>query len=189
MAITAGVADMQAILNVVWEKLLPAMDKNLLPENEATVASLARTLKSLTLTPPQGTATSPMAVYFSGRTYTFEPNYETLLSIRFDFSNAVCTMTYHLLGGGKRRGIHRLTFGYGTWQEGVAFLGGSIPQRVVASGAWTSEDTFTLTLCQYETPFILTITCRFEGDKLFYDFKVNVSFGPLERPQLVGMAT
>jgi len=59
---------------------------------------------------------------------------------------------------------------------------------VVASGVWTAEDTFTLTLCLYETPFISTITCRFEGDRLFYDFKVNVSFGPLERPQLVGIA-
>ena len=188
MAITAGVADMQAILNVVWEKLLPAMGKDLLTPDEATLARLAGTLKNLTLNPPQGAATSPKAVCFSGRTYTFEPNYETLHSIRFDFGKDAGTITYHLLGGGKRRGKHRLTFGYGTWQEGIAVLGGSTPQRVAASGVWTSDDTFTLTLCQVETPFILTITCRFESNKLFYDFKVNVSFGPLERTQLVGIA-
>jgi hypothetical protein len=188
MAITAGVADMQAILNVLWEKLLPAIGKNLLSSDEATVKNLARTLKSLTIRPPQGAATSPKAVYLSGRSYTFEPNYETLRSLCFDFGNDACTLTYHLLGGGKRRGKHRLTFGYGTWQEGVAFLGASTPQRVVASGVWTTQDIFMMTLCQYETPFILTIACRFEGYKLFYDFKVNVSFGPLERPQLVGIA-
>jgi hypothetical protein len=188
MAITAGVADMQAVLNLVWKKLLPALGKNPLPADEATSEYLARTLNSLTLDPPQGAATSPMAVYLSGRTYTFEPNYETLRTLRFDFNNYACTMTYHLLGGGKRRGIHSLTFGYGTWQEEIAVLGVSTPQRVVASGVWTAEDTFKLTLCQYETPFILTITCRFEGDRLFYDFKVNVSFGPLEHPQLVGIA-
>ncbi len=187
LAITAGVADMQAVLNVVWEKLLPAMGKDLLYVDDATITRLTRTLKNLTLTPPTGAATSQMAVYHSGRTYTFKPNYETLRSLRFDFNNAACTMTYHLLGGGKRRGIHRLTIGYGTWQEGVAFLGATTPQHVAASGVWTTEDTFTLTLCQYETPFIITITCRFEGDRLFYDFKLNVSFGPLEHPQLIGI--
>jgi hypothetical protein len=188
VAITAGVADMQAVLNVVWEKLLPAMEQKPLPADETTFENLAHTLKNLTITPPQGGATSPKAVYLSGRTYTFDPNYETLQSLRFDFENDVCTLTYHLLGGAKRRGKHHLTFGYGSWQEGVAFLGGLTPQRVVLSGAWTTDDTLTLTLCQYETPFIITITCRFEDDKLFYDFKINVSFGPLERPQLVGKA-
>jgi hypothetical protein len=59
---------------------------------------------------------------------------------------------------------------------------------VAGSGVWTAEDTFTLTLCQYETPFILTITCRFEGDKLFYNLKQNVSFGTTEFSQLIGIA-
>jgi hypothetical protein len=129
-----------------------------------------------------------MAENLSGRTYTFEKNYETLRSLRFDFGDDVCTITYQLLGGGKRRGIHRLTCGYGTWQEGTAVLGAPTLQCVAASGVWTAEDTFTLTLCQYETPFIATIACRFEGDKLFYDYKVNVAFGPLEQPQLIGTA-
>jgi CubicO group peptidase (beta-lactamase class C family) len=188
MAITAGAADMQAILNVVWEKLLPAIGGTRLPTNKATNEQLSRSLKRLTINPSQGAATSPMAEHVSGRTYTFEPNYETLQSLRFDFGSDACTLTYHLLGGGKRRGNRHLTIGYGTWQEGITVLGGPAPQPVVASGVWTTEDTFTLTLSQYETPFILTITCRFEGDKLFYDSKVNVSFGPLERPQLVGRA-
>jgi hypothetical protein len=188
LAITAGVADMQVVLNVVWEKLLPALGKDIIHTDEAASENLARTLKNLALTPPQGEATSPMAVHLSGKTYTFELNYETLRSLRFDFEDDSCTLTYHLLGGGKRRGKHRLKVGYGTWQEGVSALGGLTPQRVVASGVWTTEDTFTLTLCQFETPFISTLTCRFEGDRLFCDFKVNVSFGPLERPQLVGIA-
>jgi hypothetical protein len=173
LAITAGVPDMQVVLNVVWEQLLPAMGRNLSLTDEAATASLSRKLNSLTIYPPQGAAYSPMAENLSGR---------------FDFGNDVCTITYQLLGGGKRRGIHRLTCGYGTWQEGTAVLGAPTLQCVAASGVWTAEDTFTLTLCQYETPFIATIACRFEGAKLFYDYKVNVAFGPLEQPQLVGIA-
>jgi hypothetical protein len=57
---------------------------------------------------------------------------------------------------------------------------------VATSGCWTSEDTIMLTICQYETPYILTISCRFAGERMFYDCKSNVAFGPTERPQLVG---
>ena len=184
LAITAGVSDMQAVLNVVWDKLLPAMGQAPLPADVASHKKLLRSMKGLKLTPPQEQAASPLAARLSGRTYTFEHNYETLQSLSFDFEAG--RMAYQLLGGGKRRGKHTLAFGQGEWVEGTATLGGSAPQRVAASGVWKSADTFQLTMCQYETPFVVTITCRFEGDQLFYDFKANVSFGPSERPQLVG---
>jgi hypothetical protein len=83
-----------------------------------------------------------MAVNISGRTYTFEPNHERLRSLRLDFGKDACTMTYRLLGGGERRGKHHLTFGYGTWQEGVAYLGGLINMlpRGVDSRGYLSDD-------------------------------------------------
>lgn len=184
LAITAGVADMQAVLNVVWDKLLPAIGKDPLPVDEASTKKLARSLKGLELIPPQGQSVSPLAARLSGKTYAFERNYETLQSLSFDFEAGL--VTYQLSGGGKRRGKHSLAFGSGDWVEGMAALGGSAPQSVAASGVWKADDTFELTLCEYETPFLATITCRFEGDQLHYDFKVNVSLRPTERPRLVG---
>jgi CubicO group peptidase (beta-lactamase class C family) len=186
LAITAGVPDMQAVLSLVWDKLLPAIGKDPLPADESSVKTLARTLKDLKLTPPKGNATSTRAARLSGKIYTFEHNYETLQSLSFDFE--ADRINYRLTGGGKRRGKHTLAFGRGTWVEGTAALGGPAPQPVAASGVWKAEDTFELTLYQCETPFVVTITCRFEADKLFYDFKANVAFGPTERPQLVGKA-
>lgn len=184
LAITAGVPDMQGVLSLVWDILMPAIGEVPLPADKAAVKKLTRTLKGLKLNPPKGAADSPEAGKVSGKTYTFEHNYETLQSLSFDFK--VNQVIYHLLGGGKRRGKHTLPYGLSEWMEGTATLGGPVPQRVAASGVWKAEDTFELTLCQYETPFTATITCRFEGDKLFYDFKSNVSLGPTERPQLVG---
>ena len=190
IAITAGVGDMQAVLNLIWKKLLPAMGTTPLPEDDAAARELTHTLKALALTPPQGSTTSPIAARLSGKAFVFDPNDETLHSLSFDFDAK--TLTYRLLGGGQRRGKHTLAFGLGVWMESVSVLGVSElrkvvePQKVAAGGVWTAEDTFVLTLCQFETPFIATITCRFEGDKLFFDFKANVSFGPTERPQLVG---
>ncbi len=187
LAITAGVGDMQAVLNLVWEKLLPAMGNEKLSSNETASKNLAHTLKRLAINPPQGATLSPRVEHFSGRTYTFETNSETLKSLHFDFGEETCTITYQLLGGGLRRGKHSLICGYETWREGTTVLGALTPQHVAASGVWISKDTFMLTLCQYETPFITTITCRFEGDRLFYESKVNVSFGPLKSPQIIGI--
>jgi CubicO group peptidase (beta-lactamase class C family) len=184
LAITSGVPDMQAVLNLVWDILLPAMGAKALPADEVVNKKLTRTLKGLKLAPPKGTVPSPLAARFSGKTYGFEHNYETLQSLSFDFETS--RVTYRLSGGGKRRGKHTLDFGRGAWVEGTAAIGGQAPRRVAASGVWKAEDTFELTLCQYETPFIATLTCRFKGKKLFYDFKTNVAMGPTERPQLVG---
>ena len=60
------------------------------------------------------------------------------------------------------------------------------PQPVAVSGAWTGEDTYSFRLCQYESPFSITFTCRFADDELTLDAKQNVGFGPTEAPQLVG---
>ncbi len=110
LAITAGVPDMQAVLDVVWEQLLPAMEIESKPADETAAASLAQTLQSLTMPPPHGAATSPMADQVSGKTYTFAPNQENLLSMRFDFDAESGSLTYRMVGGGQRHGTHRLRF-------------------------------------------------------------------------------
>jgi hypothetical protein len=59
---------------------------------------------------------------------------------------------------------------------------------VAASGAWTGADTFTLALCQYETPFTLNLVCRFSGERLQIELMPNFTFGPPpDRPPLVGV--
>ena len=47
---------------------------------------------------------------------------------------------------------------------------------VAASGAWTDDRTYTAQLCWYETPWLRTLTSRFEGDRLTVERQVNVSF-------------
>jgi hypothetical protein len=194
LAITSGVADMQAVLNIVWDKLLPAIGKEPLPEDEVSAKKLSNKLKGLKLTPPQGQAASPLAASLTGKTFTFETNDDTMKSLRFDF--AAGQMSYQLLGGGRgsgrssnRRGKYTLAFGNGVWVESSAVLGDPAYQAVAASGVWKSKDTFELTACQYQTPFIATITCRFEGDQVFYDYKANVSFGPSDHPTFIGKLT
>lgn len=194
LAITAGAPDMQSMLNLAWEILLPGMQPNVLPANEPAAEKLTQTLGNLCISPPPGSAASPQAARVSGRVFRFEANPQTLHSLSLDFSSN--TFTYRLLGGGKQRGTHRLPFGSAAWVEGVTPLGSGDglanspgPRKVVSSGAWTAEDTFTLTICQYETPFTLTLAFRFAGEQVTLDARINVNFGPTELLQLVGKAT
>ncbi len=68
LAITSGVDDMQAVLNVAWQHLLPALGPLPLPENPAGQASLADKLSGLALRPTQGQALTPAALTLSGKT-------------------------------------------------------------------------------------------------------------------------
>jgi CubicO group peptidase (beta-lactamase class C family) len=47
VAITADARDMQAELNIVWDKLLPALQKDALPDNAGALAKLRETLAGL----------------------------------------------------------------------------------------------------------------------------------------------
>jgi hypothetical protein len=192
LAITAGVAEMQPVLDLVWKILLPAMGTEALSKNDSAAKNLRATLLGLQLLPPKGAHTSLQAAPVSGRVFNFEPNHLTLDSLSLDFSNNL--LTYRMLGGGKRRGTHQLKFGIQSWVEGNAILHHNItqpnpaPRKVAASGVWRADDTFTLTICQVETPFTLTLDFRFAGQQVTFDARVNVDFGPTEAPQLIGKA-
>jgi hypothetical protein len=192
VAITAGVEDMQAVLNLIWQHLLPAMSATPLAENRAEQATLQQTLAGLAIPPQQGAASSPTAAEVSGVRYGFEANEQEVEALTLDFGDSDgrggWRVTLRLAG-------HENVFACGSgawspsatiWEPGNARRMNPIERRVVVSGAWTADDTFALKVCLYETPFCPTITCRFMDDTVLYDYVTNVSFGPKEMPQLVG---
>jgi hypothetical protein len=185
VAITAGLGDMQAVLNLVWTHLLPAMNAPSLPEDPSTYGELSRKTASLALTPLQGERSSPLAMQASGRPYLFPvdgpANEQKLESIRLDFRDEGCVVTVR-----DGRGEHRVACGAGSWHKGVTTLGRGESQCVAASGAWMAADTYRMRLYFYETPFCLTLTCRFVENNLVLNSSLNVNFGPTAQPQLVG---
>ncbi len=183
VAITSGVRNMQAVLDLVWKHLLPAMQEPSLPEDAAAQA-LRRRLANLMLPPARGQHSSPMASVVSGKEYVFLRNDMRLKTLSFDFGSDTCTCTFQQ---GRRK--DPVVCGSGAWVRGVTRLESPTPRPVAASGAWTADDTYQIKLCFYETPFRPTIVCRFAGDEVAFDFRPNVAFGPLERPILVGRTT
>jgi CubicO group peptidase (beta-lactamase class C family) len=181
LAINAGVGNMQAVLDQVWAHLLPAFQAEPLPADAQAHEALRQRLAGLAMPLAQGEPSSPVAQQVSGRCYHIETPEQPLESVSLTFQGNQAILTLHAA-----QGDEQIVCGSGEWATGWATLEFPRPQRVAASGAWIAPDTYQMQLCFYETPFCPTITCRFVGDQLFYDGVRNVSFGPLEGPQLVG---
>jgi hypothetical protein len=182
VAITSGVRDMQAVMNLVWAHLLPAMKPSPLPADTGAQSRLERTLSGLRVRVAEGSA-SPAAGAAS-RVYTFEPNDQRIEAVALE-PGAGGRATLVVRTGGAEQ---RIAIGAGEWTKGRLADGPWPGKLVAASGAWTAPDTYLAKLCFYETPFTMTVTLRFAGEQLTYDSELNVNFGPTRRPQLVGRA-
>jgi CubicO group peptidase (beta-lactamase class C family) len=191
VAITSGVRDMQAVMNLVWTRLLPAMQTNALPPDRPGHEKLMRKLSTLSLPTPAGAKSSPLAAQVAGKTFVLPSNSEGIDSLRFEFASDVVILALSWDGI-----EHRIACAYGTWRPGRTALFPTLAndplrqpeQSIAAAGAWASPETFTAKVCLNETPYILTLSFRFEGSEVFFDLKQNVAFGPSERPQLIGKA-
>jgi CubicO group peptidase (beta-lactamase class C family) len=192
VAITSGVRNMQAVMNLVWEKLLPAMKTKPLPEDAVARRKLETKLASLTVRLPTGQPTAPLAAKVSGRWYEFPENDRGIQALSLDFNSGTPTIVVRTAGGETRTPI-----GFGSWTKSrTGFANGldrflSVPARpvVAASGAWTASDIFTVKLVPYETPFYSTLALRFDGDRVVLDTEYNAAFGPTKPQQLVGQAS
>ncbi len=185
IAITSGVANMQSVLDLVWDKLLPAMKPSPLADDADARARLEHRLDSLALRLPAAYATNEAAAHVSDRTYRFPKNDLKLEAIALEYQVQGQDVTLIVRSDGADR---RIVCGRGEWRKGRFGIGGLREQPAAAGGAWTNDDTYTAKICLYETPFILTLDLKSEGDKLFFNSHMNVNFGPTRHPQLVGEA-
>jgi CubicO group peptidase (beta-lactamase class C family) len=187
VAITSGTRDLQGVLNLVWEHLLPGMKAVPLPTDPVLHDRLARKLPSLALPTPAGKSTSPTSRRVSGRIYELPKNEDGIEAVGLELGREA---TLVVRSDGRER---RLPVGLGEWRRGGTLPMGRVrlmeePEyRVAAAGAWTDDDTFTVKACFHDTPFCATLGLRFAGDALVLDREMNVGFGPTKRPTLVGL--
>jgi CubicO group peptidase (beta-lactamase class C family) len=189
IVITSGVRDMQSVMNLVWEKLLPAMKPNHLSENAVARRKLEAKLAGLVVKLPSGQPTMPLASKVSGKWFAFPKNGRNIEAVSFDFNSSTPVLNVRTTG----REI-RTPIGIGSWRKTPnGFANGldkflTVPEQplLAASGAWSANDVFNVKLVLYQTPFYSVLTFKFDGDRLLFDAEHNVSFGPRNLPQLVG---
>lgn len=190
IAITSGVRDMQAVLNILWEKFLPACGPKKLRANRPADEQLKARLAGLETAPAEGAGTSPLAARVSNRRFVFPTNDQKIESVSLDTTDAGRTVTLSLRQDGRDM---RFPAGFRHWNKGRTSVPAgrlaSFPDEPVAGTfAWQADDTLVVKVCAYETPFNIRFQLKFEGDQVALDSEANVAFGPTRKPQLTGRA-
>lgn len=191
LAITAGVSDMQAVLNRVWEFILPAMQPQALPEDSFAHGKLTNRLSSLVLKQPMGGSTSEVAKWILNKTYHFETNPIFIKFLRVEDEPD----GYSLILGDETN-EYKLRCGSHTWVNGTtqffplspshSVSNPKISYLVAGSFAWSDVDTLNILIQYIETPFSYKLSLKFDENKVGVQHGVNVSFGPTEFPPLTG---
>src|SRR5437867_13113846 len=81
---------MQAVLDLIWDKLLPAMKSTTLPPDDQAANQLAQRLKNLALRPQDGAGNAANVL---GKAFFFESNVRKLESITLQNSATDGAMT------------------------------------------------------------------------------------------------
>ena len=185
VAINSGVKDLPAVLNLVWDRLLPALEPSPLAANPAAESALKAKLTSLKIPTVSGSPSNEIAKQVTGKKFAFASNPLKVESVALqsDPSGGETTMLLRLDGKDQK-----IACGPGTWVKGRAALGPLVDQPAFASGAWTGEDTFSAKICFVETPFLATIKLKFDGEEVSMDTESNVGFGATKQPTLKGKA-
>ena len=181
LAITSGTADMGAIMNLVWDHLLPALSDTPVAENKDAYAALQTKLKSLNLSTIKGESTSPKMETVSNEPYTLQPNQDGIASMAFQLKTGDPTLTFTTKGK-----TFNIPFGNGALKNGLYYAppGGDTP--AASSGAWISPDTLRVRTYFYETPFYFTNDIVFDKNDVTVIRTSNVNLGPSTKVELKG---
>ena len=157
-------------MNLAWEELVPALKPSPLGADKAASDRLAAKLASLTLPAQSGSLSSPLAASITGRRFVLGPNPQSLEALTLDAIDAKGEATFTARIGGADQ---RVTAAPGAWRTSEVSLRGT-PTPIAASGGWTSDDTYTLKLVHYRTPFATTLRLRYQGDQLAVESEANI---------------
>lgn len=178
LAITSGMANMQSILTLVWDILLPGAGKTALPENVAALSDLRNLSSSLRIPLAQGDGVAKTG----NAEFEIEDNPVGIKRIGFKFSKKSCAITFETPAAAE---TIKAGFGKNVLGEDMLFYGS--PRKIAASAAWKSPSLLEVSCCYYESPFIVTFNCRFEGNALRLESSSNLKFGTSDWAPLQGM--
>jgi len=179
LVITGGVDvfAMQQPLNLVWEYLLPAMQAERLIDDTLAQRQLTEKLANLQVPTIHGESSAAIAQHVSGRSYQVDSNSFMIERISFDFSATGCSVVVQTATA-----TETIVCGYRTWSLGRSSLFAQHffdDTPVMAYGAWTAPDRFTMVVRLYQTPFVYTMEYHFVDAELLMTIQINVSFDSL----------
>nr|WP_238361543.1 serine hydrolase [Actinopolymorpha pittospori] len=194
LAIISGVSNMQAVLDLVWEHLLPAMGGAALPEDGETNVRLRGRLDALALPGPAGEPASSVAERISGTKYHVRAEQPTnqparrvgLAGRQVETITLVAGPEEYRLTVADNLGVHEVVAATDEWRLGESSLLRGSDEPVAARAAWTDEGTCAIRVVLLRAPFIFTLTLGFEDEQVTLRAAGNVSFDAAEPVSVVG---
>ena len=182
LAITSGLMDMQAVLDKVWDILLPAFEEVVLPADPAAARALQDKLESLVMRQPVSSGRHADPETWSGKRWVLNANPLGVDSVALTPRDGDVVVS---LEG--QAGDQEVLAGTGTWQTGAIRLpdprSGLIDltrdagEPVAASGAWSAPNTYDLWLAFTNGVYGQAWRFDMDGDRLTLTIEPNVSWG------------
>lgn len=182
VAITGGSGDMQAMLDLIWEHLYPAIRGSELPDNPDAHQRLLARLDGLDLMPP------PIPVpgeHPAPSSFELAENALGLTRVQYTFEPLSATVRFE-----SEAGVYSSECGYNSWLFSEAsgpLLPANILSRqladtldVAAACQWTSTVTFEVIWRFVETPRAYVLTSTFDGDAVRIERRWHNSREPVD---------
>lgn len=160
LAVTAETTDMQGVLDLVWEHLLPAVDRD---GDETADRVLSERLQALRAPTPASATTGPdEGSWVRSPDSTLPESYAALRLTRERNASLVSAGAAYRLSLEVRGAEVPVLVGDGEWLESSLDVDGcELP--VVASGGWDADGCFAADLRVIETPHTLRLRTRADG--------------------------
>ncbi len=188
IAINSGTSQMADIMNLVWDRLLPAMGDEPLAEDPEAHGRLKNRLESLSIPLPSSALNAGEHEKWLGRTWKLEENPLGVesLSLREEGDDSVLTIS-------TSEGTHEIRSSSTRWVAGetelllgaTAAAGSNQENRIAVSGAWTAENVFSVHLAFTEAPRMATIELQFSDEGVAVEL-TSGTFGGGQIHKLVG---
>lgn len=172
IAITSGLRNMQQILDLVWNFVLPAAQNSALPPAAEEESALRQELAAWAMP-----VLTSAGAELPRRIYHLEAN--DLQFKELSFASQGDHVELSLDGETLRAGFGFQADNLLTWRE-------ALPRRVAASVRRISDREFELLACCYETPFQWHIQLEFGDDAVTLVRRANVCFRTADWPVLRG---
>ena len=173
IAITSGTRDMASVMNLVWDRLRAGVEAGAAdrrcggaPEadRQAREPETARRRPG----PPRRRRLQPRSASATRSTRTRCRSNRSRSSRRRRSGDVVVRDANRRRRSARRGRLQRVAERHAEAErDGPA-------DPIAASGAWTADDTYTLDVVRYRTPFATTYKLRFAGDQLFVSAEQNV---------------
>ena len=191
IAINSGTSQMADIMNLVWDRLLPAMGDEPLAEDPEAHGRLRNRLESLSIPLPSSALNAGEHEKWLGRTCKLGENPLGVesLSLREEGDDSVLAIS-------TSEGTHEIRSSSTRWVAGetelllgaTAAAGSKQENRIAVSGAWTAESVFSVHLAFTEAPRMATIELQFSDEGVAVELKSG-TFGGGQIHKLVGEAS